>query len=54
MALVDGPIFMRNTILPEIMLELIDQVPTAPLHAVSAVGEISIAIMDDALGPNGF
>src|SRR5512141_1126064 len=54
MSLVDAPSFMRNIILPEVMLELIDQVPTAPLDAVGAVGEISIAIMDDTLGPNGF
>ena len=52
-ALVDAPILMRDLILPEIMLELMDQVPAAALDAIGTVGKISIAVMDDSLGPNG-
>ncbi len=44
---------MQDIILPEIMLELMYQVPAAALDAVGAFGEISIAVMNDALGPNG-
>jgi hypothetical protein len=44
---------MRDIILPEVMLELMYQVPAAALYAVGTVGEISIAVMDDALRPNG-
>jgi len=52
--LVDAPILMRDLILPEIMFELMDQVPTATLDAVGTIGEVGITVMDDALGPNGF
>ena len=44
---------MRDIILPEVMLELMYQVPTAALDTVGTVGEISIAVMDDTLRPNG-